>query len=72
MNWCRMKLRPAFIFFPLLLTACATPGATDRANQARPGSCLYAVEMEYGRMMKWDSCTQPPPNAVQCFNCESR
>jgi hypothetical protein len=43
---------------PLLLAACAdVPTAAGR--------CLYAVEMEYGQIMKWGSCSTPPPNAIR-------
>lgn len=50
----------------LLLAACETAGTRP------PADCLYAVEMEYGVMMKWDSCARPPANAVRCLNCPDR
>lgn len=53
----------------LLLAACET---SDTAGTRPPADCLYAVEMEYGVMMKWDSCARPPANAVRCLNCPDR
>lgn len=67
-----MRIRPAICLLAVLLAACATAGSTDSARSTRPGQCLYAIEMEYGLMTKWDSCTQPPANAVRCLNCDSR
>jgi hypothetical protein len=53
-----MRLASALI--PLLLAACADSAATGST-----GRCLYAVEMEYGQIMKWGSCSTPPPNAIR-------
>lgn len=63
-----MAIRLASCVLAVLLAACTTSGARD---SARTGQCLYALEMEYGLMTKWDSCTQPPANAVRCLNCRS-
>jgi hypothetical protein len=48
----------------LLLTACATGRAEPAPGT---GACLYALELnsDRGRMLKWDSCTSPPPAAVK-------
>ena len=54
----RILLGP--IFIPVLLAACADPTASSRS-----GRCLYAVEMEYGQIMRWGSCSTPPANAIR-------
>lgn len=55
-----MRAALAAMFLPLLLAACADSSAANRS-----GRCLYAVEMEYGQMMKWGSCSSPPANAIR-------
>jgi hypothetical protein len=50
----------AIILLSLLLSGCA---GGDGAS--RTGRCLYAVEMEYGQMMRWGSCANPPANAIR-------
>jgi hypothetical protein len=54
-----MTLRSAVLILPLLLAACAGT-APDQT-----GRCLYAVEMEFGQIMRWGSCASPPPNAIR-------
>jgi hypothetical protein len=58
-----MRIRLASALLPLLLAACA-----DSAATSRDGRCLYAIEMEYGQMMKWGSCSTPPPSAIRRLN----
>jgi len=53
-----MHVRWIVLLLPLLFAACADGGGAS-------GRCLYAVEMEYGQMMKWGSCTSPPANAIR-------
>lgn len=67
-----MSIRLASCVLLTLLAACTTAGGSDPAGSGRSGQCLYAIEMEYGVMTKWDSCTQPPANAVRCLNCPDR
>ena len=56
-----MQVRLA-VLCALLLGACANPEAS-RAR--RTDRCLYGVEAEYGRMMQWGSCADPPPYSVR-------
>jgi hypothetical protein len=47
----------------LLLAACST---SDAPSERRPGDrCLYGVEADYGRVLRWDSCAHPPPYSVR-------
>jgi hypothetical protein len=55
-----MQARATLILLPLLLAACAATAGSERT-----GRCLYAVEMEYGQVMKWGSCSNPPANAIR-------
>lgn len=64
-----MELRLTACLPLLLLTACTT---SDHPETKRSADCLYAIEMEYGVMTKWDSCSRPPANAVRCLNCPER
>jgi hypothetical protein len=64
-----MIVRPAgllLLLLLLLLAACAGDAAADRS-----GRCLYAVEMEYGQIMRWGSCASPPPNAIRRIDPDS-
>jgi hypothetical protein len=63
-----MTIRHAACLAALLLAACSTQ-SEEAAGPPRPGRCLYAIQLEFGLNMKWDSCTRPPPDAVRCFNC---
>jgi hypothetical protein len=54
-----MHLRLTALFIPLLLSACAESAATGT------GKCLYSIEMEYGQVMKWGSCSSPPARAIR-------
>lgn len=46
-----------------LLAACST---SDAPSARRSGDrCLYGVEADYGRILRWDSCTHPPPYSVR-------
>jgi hypothetical protein len=58
-----ISLRRASLLAALLLGACTTSEApgTRRAGDR----CLYGVEAEYGRIMRWDSCAHPPPYSVR-------
>ena len=53
------------MLLPILLAACGGSSAPNEAEANRNGRCLYAVEgMEYGRMLQWGSCSNPPPYAI--------
>jgi hypothetical protein len=55
--------RRAVLLASLLLAAC-TSSETPKARQ--PGDrCLYGVEAEYGRILRWGSCAHPPPYSVR-------
>jgi hypothetical protein len=54
-----MRIGLASLFVFLLLAACEGSAPTGT------GKCLYAIEMEFGQMMKWGSCSSPPANAIR-------
>jgi len=55
-------------FTMFLVLAAFALSACDMAMPSRFGTphghCLYAVKSTRGKMMKWASCTSPPPMAV--------
>ena len=58
-----MSLRRGPLLAALLLAACAS---SETPKASRPGDqCLYGVEAEYGRIMRWGSCAHPPPYSVR-------
>ncbi len=57
-----MRAMIAATLLPFLVAACAGSGVP---GQTSTGRCLYAVEMDFGQMMKWGSCTSPPPRAIR-------
>ena len=56
-----MRARSTTVILLLLLLA----GCAGGESASRSGRCLYAVEMEYGQMMRWGSCASPPANAIR-------
>ncbi len=47
----------------IMLGACAP---TDVSGATRAdGRCLYAIEIDYGRMLRYGSCSNPPPMAIK-------
>jgi hypothetical protein len=46
----------------VMVAACA---ASSEPKSSPSGRCLYAVEgIEFGRMLKWAPCDNPPPYAI--------
>jgi hypothetical protein len=56
-----MQARSTTVMLLLLWLA----GCAGGDGAGRSGRCLYAVEMEYGQMMRWGSCSSPPANAIR-------
>ncbi len=56
----------AAVLARLLVAACAGSSEPNPAVESnRSGRCLYAVEgIEFGRMLKWAPCDNPPPYAI--------
>ncbi len=53
------------MLLPILLAACTGPSAPKEVEANRSDRCVYAVEgIDVGRMMKWGSCSNPPPYAI--------
>jgi hypothetical protein len=49
------------MLLPILLAACTGSSAPNGGDDR----CLYAVEgMDVGRIMRWGSCSNPPPYAI--------
>lgn len=58
-----MRLR--FWLLPLALALAACAESATGSGAGKGDRCLYAVEAEYGRLLRWDSCAHPPPYAVR-------
>jgi hypothetical protein len=54
------------VLLSMLLEACTGSSAPKEGESNSGGKCLYAVEgIDVGRMMKWGSCSHPPPYAIE-------
>jgi hypothetical protein len=63
-----MDMRRALIamLLPSLLAACVGASAPKEGEAKQGDRCLYAVEgIDVGRMMRWGSCSNPPPDAIE-------
>ena len=53
------------MLLPILLAACTGSSGPKEGEANRRDRCLYAVEgIDVGRVMKWGSCSHPPPYAI--------
>jgi hypothetical protein len=53
------------MLLPILLAACTASSGSKEGEANRSDRCLYAVEgIDVGRVMKWGSCSHPPPYAI--------
>jgi hypothetical protein len=53
------------LLLPILVAACSGSSAPKENEANRSDRCLYAVEgIDVGRVMKWGSCSRPPPYAI--------
>jgi hypothetical protein len=53
------------VLLPALLAACTASFTPGEAGATRGDRCLYAVEgIDFGRMTKWGSCSNPPKYAI--------
>jgi hypothetical protein len=48
---------------PMVLAACAGSEPTG-AESNQSGRCLYTIEIDTDRALKWAPCSNPPPFAI--------